>query len=70
MRVNARELCNEDCKFCINIIHQTLKKRAKWSMSGDGEEETVLEFEVSNTRSTISPYIWVKYCERWDKLNF
>ena len=64
------ELCNEDCKFCVHIIHQIWKKRIKWSLQGDSKEETVLEFEVSNTRSNIPPCIWVEYCESWDELKF
>ena len=49
-------------------MHQISRKNSKLSPIGDGKEETVSEFEVSNTRFNISLCIWVEYRERWDKL--
>ena len=45
-----------------------LEKKTKCSLQGGGREETALKFEISNTRSNNPPYIWLEYCERWNRL--
>ena len=51
----------------VQILPSDLEKRTKWSLSGEGRTETILELEESNTRSNIPPCMWVEYCQRWDR---
>ena len=46
------------------------KKEQNVHSSRHVRHETVLGFEVSNTRSNNPPCIWVEYCERCDSLKF
>ena len=44
-------------EFYINIITRFRKKITKWSLLGDGTEETALDFEILNLRSN-DPHVY------------